>query len=367
MSIPLRSLLILGSLALPLAAQGWHQPPTPIRPYRVPAFVHATPLDDGANPPVNRDGNFILGPTHHTPAYMRTAGKIPSGRVFTFTMLSSQSRLYPGIMRDPGTFGVEDPLHPGRLIVTTSHPAPYTRKVYVYVPSQYRPGVRAPFIVDADGPDPLLFRDLNILIAEHRIPVMIGISVANGGGDAQGSERGLEYDTMSGRYADFIQTEVLPRVEAVAHVRLTRDPSGRAAMGGSSGGACAFIMAWYRPDLFRRVLSYSGTFVNQQWPYNPRTPHGAWEFPQRLIANTPRKPIRVWVEVGDRDLYYPNVMLDGMHDWVVANERMAQALAWRHYHDQFVFALNAGHVDYAVKKQTLPEALQYLWQGYHPR
>ena len=77
------------------------------------------------------------------------------------------------------------------------------------------------------------------LIAQHKVPAMIAISIGNGSGDAQGSERGLEYDTMSGVYAEFVEKEVLPRVEAEAHVKLTKDPEGRATMGGSSGGSCA--------------------------------------------------------------------------------------------------------------------------------
>jgi enterochelin esterase-like enzyme len=218
--------------------------------------------------------------------------------------------------------------------------------------------------VGADGPDVELFTALDNLIAEHKVPVMIAISISNGGGDAQGSERGLEYDTMSGRYAEFVETEVLPRVEEQYHVRLTKDPNSRATMGASSGGACALIMAWYHPELYHRVLSYSGTFVNQQWPWNAEMPHGAWEFHERLIPETPRKPLRIWMEVGDRDLLNPNVMRDGMHDWVVANERMASVLAAKGYHYQFVFARNAGHVDKGVKAQTLPEALEYVWRGY---
>jgi hypothetical protein len=71
------------------------------------------------------------------------------------------------------------------------------------------------------------------------------------------------------------------------------------------------------------------------------------------------------MEVGDKDLYNPNVMRDNMHDWVEANERMAKVLAAKGYHYQFVFAENAGHVDRATRMQTLPEALEYLWQGYH--
>jgi enterochelin esterase-like enzyme len=279
-------------------------------------------------------------------------------------MNSSDSKIYPGIARDANTFGTVDPANRAQLIVTTSHPAPYTRKVTVYVPNQYVPGSVAPFIVGADGPDPLLFSILDTLIAQHKVPVMVAISIGNGGGDAQGSERGLEYDTMSGAYAEFVEQEVLPLVETNAHVKLTKDPDGRVTMGGSSGGACALIMAWYHPELYHRVLTYSGTFVNQQWPYNPRTPHGAWEFHEHLIPNSAAKPIRIWMEVGDRDLLNPNVMRDNMHDWVLANEQMANVLAAKGYHYQFVFARNAGHVDRAVKQQTLPEALQYVWQSY---
>jgi enterochelin esterase-like enzyme len=249
------------------------------------------------------------------------------------------------------------------MVVTTSHPAPYTRRVAVYVPKQYVPGTAAPFIVTADG-DRTLFPALDNLIAQHRVPVMIAISIGNGGGDAQGSERGLEYDAMSGLYAEFVEKEALPLVEKQANVKLTTDPDGRATMGGSSGGSCALIMAWYHPELYHRVLTYSGTYVNQQWPSNPQTPHGAWEFHERLIPNTPAKPLRIWMEVGDRDLFNPNVMRDNMHDWVVANENMAVALAAKGYRYQFVFARNAGHTDGAVKRQTLPEALEYVWQGY---
>ncbi|MGC1871049.1 MAG: alpha/beta hydrolase-fold protein [Acidobacteriaceae bacterium] len=340
------------------------RPTPPTRDPHSPGFVAATELRDGAVPPANVDGNFILGPTHPPAPQMTVHPGVAEGTIIQFTMNSADSKYYPGIAREPGTFGTPDPNNPARLIVTTSRPAPYTRRVTVYVPKQYVPGTVAPFIVGADGPDSALFTALNNLIAEHKVPVMIAISISNGGGDAQGSERGLEYDTMSGKYAEFVEHEVLPLVESKAHVKLTKDPDGRATMGGSSGGSCALIMAWYHPELYHRVLTYSGTYVNQQWPYNPKTPHGAWEFHQSLIPNSPRKPIRIWLEVGDRDIYNPNVMRDNMHDWVVANEQMAKVLAAKGYHYQFVFARNAGHVDHAVKLQTLPEALEYIWQGY---
>jgi iron(III)-enterobactin esterase len=258
---------------------------------------------------------------------------------------------------------VADPADPNKVIVN-SYPASYTRRVAVYVPKQYVPGTEAPFIVGTDGPDQTLFTALDNLIAEHRVPVMIAISIGNGSGDAQGSERGLEYDTMSGLYAEFVEKEVLPLVEKKYNVKLTKDPDGRATTGCSSGGAAAMAMAWYHTDLYHRVLSYSGTFVYQQWPYNPETPHGAWEFHETLIPNSPKKPLRIWMHVSDQDIL---ITRDNYHDWVVANERMAKALAAKGYPYQFVFARNAVHCDRGVKAQTLPMALEYVWQEYTPK
>src|SRR3984885_12412536 len=354
----------LVSAQTPPSAQHPGRPAPPTRDPKTPGYVTAKELPDGSTPPANVDGSFIIGPTHDVPPEMSAQSTLPKGSVIEFTMSSAQSKIYPGISRDANTFGKVDPTDPAKLVVTTSHPAPYSRKVTVYVPKQYVPGTVAPFIVGADGPDQMLFTALDNLIAQRRAPVMIAISISNGSGDAQGSERGLEYDTMSGRYAEFVEQEVLPLVEKQYNVKLTKDPEGRATMGGSSGGSCALIMAWYHPDLYHRVLTYSGTYVNQQWPYNPETPHGAWEFHEHLIPDTPAKPLRIWMEVGDRDNYNPNVMHDNMHDWVVANENMAKVLAARGYHYQFVFVRNAGHTDHAAKRQTLPEALEYLWQGY---
>jgi iron(III)-enterobactin esterase len=342
------------------------RPTPPTRDPHTPGFVAAKELPDGAVPPADAGGNFILGPTHRPAPEMIVQTNVPHGAVYEFTMSSADSKIYPGIAREPGTFGTPDPADPAKLVVTTSHPAAYTRHVAVYVPQQYVAGSAAPFIVGADGPDRMLFTALDNLIAEKKVPVMIAISIGNGSGDAQGSERGLEYDTMSGRYAEFVEQEVLPLVESKCHVSLTKNPEGRATMGGSSGGSCALSMAWYHPEWYHRVLSYSGTFVNQQWPPSAETPHGAWEYHEHLLPNSPAKPIRIWLEVGDRDLLNPNAMRDNMHDWVLANERMADVLAAKGYHYQFIFARNAGHTDRNVKQQTLPEALEWLWQGYQP-
>lgn len=351
------------------AAGQYVRPKPPTRDPHAAGFVKATELPDGEVPPPDKDGNFIIGPTHDAAPEMQ--GSDPRGelrgQVVEFTMRSEDSKYYPGIARDKGTSGTPDPKDPAKLIVTTSHPAPWTRKVTVYVPQEYVAGSVAPLIVGADGPDWMLFTAIDGLIAEKKIPVMVAVSIQNGGGDAQGSERGLEYDTMSGKYAEWVENEVLPRVEREAHVRLTHDPDGRTTMGGSSGGSAALEMAWYHPEWYHRVLTYSGTFVNQQWPSSAETPGGAWEFHERLIPGSAKKPIRIWMEVGDRDNFNPNAMRDGMHDWVVANEDMAKVLAAKGYHYQFVFARNAGHTDKAVKAQTLPEALEYVWRGWRAK
>jgi enterochelin esterase family protein len=339
------------------------RPTPPTRDPNTPGYVTAKELPDGEIPSPNVDGNFIIGPTHNPSPDTLVQHGNPQGTIIDFAMSSSESKIYPGIARDQGTFGTPDPSDPAKLIVTTSHPAPYTRRVAVYVPKQYVPGTVAPFIVGADGPDRMLFTTLDNLIAQKRVPVMIAISISNGSGDAQGSQRGLEYDTMSGVYANFVETEVLPMVEKMTHVKLSKDPDMRATMGGSSGGSCAFIMAWYRNDLYHRVLAYSITAINQQWPPNPETPHGAWGLHETIIPNSPPKAIRTWMAVGDRDLYNPNVMRDNMHDWVLASENMAKVLAAKNYKYQFIFTKNAGHTDPAMKAQTLGLALEWLWKG----
>jgi len=339
--------------AQPAAAR---PPQTPVRDPSAPGFVKATELPDGAIPPSTKDGNFIIGPTHNRAREFEVQENVPHGTLYQFTMSSADSKFYPGIARD-----LPDLKDPAK-VVSTSHPAPYTRHVAVYVPKQYVPGTAAPFLVGADGVDHAWPTVFDNMIAAHRLPVMIGVFISPGGGDAHGSERGLEYDTMSGKYAEFVEAEVLPLVEKSYNVKLTKDPDGRATMGASSGGSAAIIMAWYHPELYHRVLAVSGTFVDQQ--HDDAVPHGAWELHEHLIPNSPAKPLRIWMEVGDRDNYHPNAPDDTMHDWVVANENMAKVLTAKGYHYQFVFARNAGHTDRPTRAQLLPEALEYIWQGY---
>ncbi len=378
----------------------------PTRDPHNPAYPPATELPDGSLPSPDADGNFIIGPTHTAAPETVARDGAPHGTVQSFTMTSADSVIYrPGMVRDDAggcpneavNTATTVPGDPSNLLVPASHAGNWTRQVDIYVPAELAPGTAAPFIVFGDGSpagffhEHVLFNILDNMIAAHRLPPMVAIGIGAGGQDAQGSERGREYDTISGLYAEWVEHEVLPIVERTAGIRLTADPDGRATMGFSSSGSAAFTMAWFHPELYHRVLAYSPTMVNQQWPHDPALPGGAWEFhdswpgPVRpdlvvqgksltpsdlptgapLIPNSPARPIRFWFECGDHDLfYYVPAMADGMHDWTLADERTAAALAAKGYHYQFVFARNAQHVDNATEAQTLPEALEWLWKGY---
>src|SRR5205085_10391565 len=167
-----------------------------------------------------------------------------------------------------------------------------------------------------------------------------------------------EYDTMSDRLARFINDEVLPGVLANADIKaaypklaLTQNPWGRAVMGCRSGGAAALTMGWFRPDLFRRIVAYSGTFVDQQdddAPEEARFPYGAWEYHSgmKLIENSPKKPLRIFTHVSENDLRF-NDPENTQHNWVMAGKRTAEALEKKGYDHRFVFSLASGHCDRA--------------------
>jgi len=344
-------------------------PARPVPPTRAPDGPGAPPFTrvaPGGNAPVDANGDFLIGPDYPPAPELTVVAGVPQGTVRQFVMESKDSKFYPGIARE--VFGTVDPNNPKTLIVET-HEKPWQRAITVYVPAQYQKGQKAPLLVTHDGPkfgepDMNLPRVLDNLIAQKRVPALIAVMIQNGGGDAQGSQRGLEYDTLSGKFAEFIQAEVLPRVEKEYGVKLTRNPDGRAAMGCSSGAAAALSMAWFHPEWYHRIVSYSGTYVNQQWPFNPAYPGGAWEYHQTLVPNTKPRPIRIWMHVGDRDLLNPNVMRDDMHDWVAANHFMAAALKNKGYQYQYVYALDSGHCDRKVREHTLPQALEWVWRGY---
>jgi enterochelin esterase-like enzyme len=338
----------------------------PVRKYDDKGAPTFKVLKDGENPPLDANDNFVIGPKYTPAPERKVVEAVPQGKVQQFDIDSKETKLLnPGIARNE--FGKVDPNNPKTLIVET-HPIDYTRKITVYVPAQYKPGTEAPFMVAHDGPKGKPGMDLphilDNLIAQKRIPPLILIQIANGGGDAQGHERGREYDNMNGDYAEYIETEVLPRVEKNYRVKLTKDPDGRAVMGNSSGGSAALIMAWFRNDLYHRVLTTSGTFVNQAWPFDPKYPDGAWGFHETIIPQAPKKPIRIFLSVGDKDLLNPNVMRDDMHDWVEANHRMAKVLKEKGYEYQYLFCRGSGHSVGNAQQQFLPHAIEWVWKRY---
>ena len=296
------------------------------------------------------DGDFTIRPPFANSPDLIFNNAIPHGTVHRFTMKSEESKIYKGISR----------AEPGAVV-------PYQRPVAVYVPAQYVPGTAAPFIVVQDGYNPKYHLTVPVildhLIAAKRLPVMIAVLVQHGGGDGPGSQRGLEYDTVSDTYTQFIETEVLPKISKDYKVTFTKDPEGRATMGGSSGAACALAMAWFHPELYRRVLSYSGTFVNQARPSTELAPRGAWEYHATLIPSSEKKPIRIWMEVGEFD-NGANRDEASFGNWILANQHMAAVLKAKGYAYRYVYAEGARHTDANVIYQTLPQALEYVWQGY---
>jgi enterochelin esterase-like enzyme len=338
----------------------------PVRNYDDKGAPPFKVLKEGENPPLDVDDNFVIGPKYVPAPERKKVEGVPEGKVEQFVIDSKETKLFnPGIARKE--FGKVDPKNPKTLIVET-HPIDYKRKITVYIPAQYKSGEEAPFLVIHDGPggkpNAEVLHIFDNLIAQKRIPPIIVIWIANGGGDAQGHERGKEYDNMNGDYAEYIETEVLPRVEKNYKVKLTKDPDGRAVMGNSSGGSASLIMAWFRNDLYHRVLTTSGTFVNQAWPFDPKFPDGAWGFHETLIPSNPKKPIRIFLSVGDSDLLNPNVMRDDMHDWVEANHRMAKVLKAKGYEYQYLFCRGAGHSVGNAQAQFLPHAIEWVWKGY---
>ncbi|HJT43994.1 MAG TPA: alpha/beta hydrolase-fold protein [Rhizomicrobium sp.] len=319
-------------------------------------------------PPVPSAENSIIGPAYADAPEYKVDPAVPQGDVREFILYSEDSKIYPGIARIEGELSAKRDPWGNRLAWPAeqlSKPSRYERHVYVYIPKQYVPGTPAPFMVVQDGHSYInrLAPILDNMIAAKRVPAMIIVAADSGGGDAQGSQRGLEYDTLSDRYYNFVEQELLPAVSQRYGVIFTSDPEGRAAMGGSSGAICAWTMAWFHPERYRKVLSYSGTFVNQASPEDPKTPRGGWEYHANLIPKAAKKPIRIWMHVSAQDNHFDDPE-ESWHNWPLANNRMAAALKQKGYDHRYVWSLESRHVDNRVVRQTLPAALEWLWRDY---
>jgi enterochelin esterase-like enzyme len=316
------------------------------------------------SPGTEGNGNFVIGPDYAIAPDLKDQGN-PKGKSFKFTMRLADSKIFRG---DDST------LDPKKDVRTE-------REISVYVPAAYQDGTKAPILVMHDGPSNLnLVRNAldNLTISKdpaRKLPAFIAIGVQNGGNDGKGSQRGLEYDTMSDRLARFINDEVLPAVlnnaeikAAFPKIAFTDDPWGKAAMGCSSGGAAALTMGWFRPDLFRRLITYSGTFVDQQdddAPDEAKFPLGAWEYhsSMKLIETSDKKPLRIFTHVSENDLRAKDPE-ETYHNWVMANERTAAALKAKGYDYRYLFSRATKHCDKQVFEQTLADTLIWTWRGY---
>jgi len=321
------------------------------------------------------DGNFRIAPPYSADSAFTEKPDVPKGRVIRFKMNSAESRLFPtgpvgrgGRPGGPGQAAAQPPAEPPQ------HQT-FERQVAVYVPAGYAAGTPSPFIVVQDersfipedappGQDgkprtdlPFMPVMLDNLIHEKRIPPIVAVLLSPG----PGGQRTIEYDTVSDRYVNFVETEVLPRITRDYQVAFTTDPEGRATLGESSGAAAALTMAWLHPNLYRRVISYSGTFVALQ--RNATAPNGAWDYHQTFIPGSERKPLRIWLHVSENDIG-ADTPVEQMRNWVAANNRMAAALKAKGYPYQFVFSEASGHVDRRVELQTMPEAFEWVWKGY---
>jgi enterochelin esterase-like enzyme len=280
------------------------------------------------------DGDYSHGTAYPTAPELAKRVGVPEGKVIEFVMNSAESKFYPGAN------------------------GPIQRRVCVYVPAGYVAGTELPVIVSADayGMRYNLPTILDNMIYDQRLPAMAAVMIDNGG-----PGRSLEYDTVSSKYAEFVEAEVLPRAEKEANVNFSKNPDARMTMGGSSGGAAALTMAWFRPDLYHRVLSYSGTFVNLR--NSAEAPLGAYEYIEHLFPGTEKRPYRIWIQVSENDNGSKSPS-EGRRNWVIANARLAKILKDKGYAYQFVYSKGAGHTQRKVINNTLPQALEYVWLGY---
>ena len=251
---------------------------------------------------------------------------VPAGKVTQHTW--KESKIFPGTERD----------------------------YWVYVPAQYDAAKPACVMVFQDGQGyvgetghsrvPIVFDNL---IHQKAMPVTIGIFINPGNfpsqaGNKPRSNRSFEYDSLGDAYARFLLDEILPAVGQ--EYSLTDDPQGRAICGISSGGICAFTVAWERPDAFSKVISYVGSFTNIR---------GGHVYPA-LIRKTEKKPIRVFLQDGENDL-------DNLHgNWPLANREMAAALKFAGYDYRFEMGSEGHNAKHGAA--ILPEMLRWLWRDY---
>ncbi len=229
---------------------------------------------------------------------------------------------------------------------------PGTHRDYsVYVPKQYDPARSACVMFFQDGGGGLNVNTVfDNLIFKKEMPVTIAVMIPPGVVPAAGADalprynRSHEYDGMSGDYARFLIEEILPAVGS--KLNISKDPNDRGLCGASSGGIAAFTAAWQRPDEFRRVASFVGSFTDLQGGnvYNS------------LIRKFEPKPLRNFLQEGsnDQDIYSGS--------WPNGNKDIYDALKYNGYDVKFV--LGDGPHSGRHGASILPDVLRWLWRDY---
>ncbi len=230
---------------------------------------------------------------------------------------------------------------------------PGTQREYqIYLPAGHDKAKPAAFMVFQDGviyQAPVVFDNL---IAKKDIPPLVGLFIKPGVVPAANENalprfnRSYEYDSITPTYSQFLIDEFLPAIEAKHGLKLSTDPNHAAISGNSSGGICAFMVAWHRPDRFRRVFTGVGTYVGI---------HGADQLPV-LVRKYEPKPLRIFLQsgTGDNNLY--------CGDWWMANQTMERSLTWAGYDVNHAWGEGGHNQKHA--SQIFPDVLRWLWRDW---
>jgi enterochelin esterase family protein len=233
---------------------------------------------------------------------------------------------------------------------------------WVYASPGVDPAVPSALMVWQDGQGLIgdysrirLFTVTENLVHQKLMPPIVHVMIAPGQSPEGRAMRSIEYDTVSDRYARFLMEEVLPEVEKT--YKLRPDGYSRAIAGESSGGICAFNVAWVMPEKFSRVHSAVGSFTSIQWRPQEKL-EGGNVYPFK-VRKEPKRNIRVWMSDGADDL-------ENQHgSWPMQNIQMANSLKIREYDFHFRFG-TAAHGG-AQAALDLPESLAWLWRDYDPQ
>ncbi|MEO7273478.1 MAG: alpha/beta hydrolase-fold protein [Vicinamibacterales bacterium] len=326
--------------------------------------LEAPPLAGGAPPRVVSDAVLFTMPLTRVGTSNVYAGvaQLSHGTGFTWHYEIGPRRLGGGQLEAYETHPDSLP-QPGVPRGTVKQMPPWESKIFagtkrdwwVYVPAQYTDASPAAVMVfqDGAGPKDYVPAVFDNLIAKKDMPVTVGIFIQPGIRADGGANRSFEYDTLSDQYARFLLEEILPEVEKT--VKLRHDAASRAISGASSGGICAFTVAWERPNEFSKVLSWIGSFTNIASGKTVR--EGGHNY-EAMIRKTPKKPIRVFLQDGSNDLDNNN------GNWPLANQTLAKSLSFARYDYKFEFG--QGFHSNRHGRAILPDSLRWLWRGYVP-